>query len=394
MPWKKNNFSKPAGFPLPDLNFSFLLSNKNYIEDSDNNADSVLASVHCSEGIVKKKNGEFSQAIACFSKALEVDNSHVPSLLNRAFCKTQLMDYQSALQDYTRALLLSTTWEESVEAYYNRGLTQALLDNLKDAMSDFNYVIKLNPEYANAYYNRSIVKGKLGDYSGELKDINKVISLRPNDISAYNSRGIVKSLMGEYHEAEKDFNQAIHLDNTYADAWFNRAIVYWELKNYSSALSDFDKAIELNPDAESFNRRGNVKIKLNDLRGAFDDYTNAIKIQPKYYIAYLNRGYLKFDLKDYQSAMEDFSLAIKYKPDCSLAYFHRGLVKGKLNDVHGEIADYSRAIVCRPDFQDAYYQRGTVKYANGEKRDGCQDLNKAVKLGHRQAYEFLVEYCK
>jgi tetratricopeptide (TPR) repeat protein len=357
-----------------------------------NNKDSAMSLY--STGVLKSNSHDYPQAIFYFTKALELDSTLVAAYLERAHAKNKLMDYKNALKDYDHALRFTLTWEESYEAYFNKGLTQALLKNMQGAMSNFNSAIKLNPEYADAYYNRSLIKGKIGDYNGELEDINKAIALNPSDSHAFNSRGIVRSMMGNYREALQDFNQAILLDKNNSNAYYNRGIVYYEQNEYLAALNDFNSVIQIQPDADAFNRRANVKLRLNNIRGAFEDYSAAMATEPNYYMAYLNRGQLKFNLKDYKSAIEDFTNAIAIKPDLSLAYYNRGLAKKELKDYEGEIADYTKAIEYKPDFDDAYYKRGLAKYYIDDKRGACDDLNTAVKQGSNPAYDYLIEHCK
>jgi tetratricopeptide (TPR) repeat protein len=210
----------------------------------------------------------------------------------------------------------------------------------------------------------------------------------------YNSRGIVKSIMGDYTGAMDDYNQALKINDANGNAYFNRALILYEQKQYLPALKDFDMAIQIKPDAEIYNRRANAKCRLNDLRGAFDDYSSAIKMDSAYCVAYLNRGLLKYALKDYKSAIDDYNVCIKLQPDYSLAYYNRGLAKNKLDDWQGEIIDYTSAIEFKPDFEAAYNKRGLAKYEIGDKKGGCQDISRAVELGSDMAYGDLVQYCK
>jgi tetratricopeptide (TPR) repeat protein len=354
--------------------------------------DSALAQFKY--GTSKMEAGAYGEAIMHFNKALEFEPAYPAALISRGNAKKQLLDYKSAVDDYNTVLKYKLNWEESYEVHFNKGLALAALENLRGAMADFNYTLKLNPEHADAYYNRSIIRGRFGDYPGELADINKAISLKPNDPEAHNSRGIARSMLGDYDGAIEDFTTAITLNDTNSSAYFNRALVLYEMKKYHASENDFSKALELKKDAETYNRRANAKCRLGDNKGAFADYEMALKTDTAYYIAYLNRGMLHMDLKDYKAAVGDFTAALKIKPDYSIAYYNRGLAKGKLNDFKGEIEDYSFAIEYKPDYENAYTDRGLARYVSGDKAGGCKDLNYAVRLGSDRAYNSLIEYCK
>jgi tetratricopeptide (TPR) repeat protein len=89
------------------------------------------------------------------------------------------------------------------------------------------------------------------------------------------------------------------------------------------------------------------------------DFDDAISLDPKNVIAYMNRGTAKGAMKNYTGALEDLDMAIKLKFDFSMAYVNRAL----------------------------------VKYANHDKKGACKDLEKADALNNEKASSLLQQYC-
>ncbi|HRF96752.1 MAG TPA: tetratricopeptide repeat protein, partial [Aggregatilineales bacterium] len=75
--------------------------------------------------------------------------------------------------------------------------------------------------------------------------------------------------------------------------------------------------------AKAFYNRAIVRGAKNDLQGEVDDYTEAIRLDPKYYQAYNNRGATFIDMKQYDLAIMDTNQAIWLKEDYTDAYYNR-----------------------------------------------------------------------
>ncbi len=108
---------------------------------------------------------------------------------------------------------------------------------------------------------------------------------------------------------------------------------------------------------------------------------------------YFNSGLAKAVLDDCRGAIQDYTKAIELNPEDVKAYYRRGNAKAYLKDYKGAIADYSKAIELNPKDADAYAGRGLAKITLGQKDSGCLDLSKAGELGLAEAYETIKKYC-
>ena len=99
-----------------------------------------------------------------------------------------------------------------------------------------------------------------------------------------------------------------------------------------------------------------------DIRGAIDDYSVAISIDPGSYSAnlYHRRGSLKPSIGDIDGALKDISKAIDYNPGLAEAYMDRGMIN----------------IIFKKDLES-----------------GCKDLTTAGEQGLFSVYELIKKHC-
>ena len=108
---------------------------------------------------------------------------------------------------------------------------------------------------------------------------------------------------------------------------------------------------------------------------------------------YFNKAIDKDELKDYRGAIEDYTKAIVINPNDSDSYQNRGSSKCNLEDYQGAIADYTKAISINPNFSLAYFNRGISKLNLNQKESACLDWIKAEELGYSDAYEMIKQHC-
>ena len=169
--------------------------------------------------------------------------------------------------------------DEETEKHFNQGLNKAKAGDYYGAINDYTKALMISPNFANAYYDRGISKHNLKDYNGAISDYTKAIELNPNFANAYNNRGLSKHNLKDYNGAISDYTKAIELNPNNALAYYNRGISKDDLKDYYGSISDYTKVIELNPnDVDAYVNRGASKEILGDLNGACADWKKAAEL--------------------------------------------------------------------------------------------------------------------
>jgi tetratricopeptide (TPR) repeat protein len=149
--------------------------------------------------------GNNNEAIAAYSKAIQLDPKYVRAYIDRSFVYNRLGNYQQCFNDANKAIELDPG---DARAYVNRGVAYSRLGNAQLAINDYNKAIGLNPRYALAYVNRSAAFIKLGNYRQAIKDANKAIELNPNNAMAYFNRGTAYAKLGQKKNADNDYQTA------------------------------------------------------------------------------------------------------------------------------------------------------------------------------------------
>lgn len=162
-------------------------------------------------------------------------------------------------------------------------------------------------------------------------------------------------------------------------------VTYWH-----DSLALCDHALSVTQDNYyMYNNRGHALENRGDYTRAVEDFTRAIKIDPRYADAYNNRGVAYGYLGDHEKAVRDYDRAIEINPDHANAYFNRGVDRGELGDSVQAVRDFDQAIRIDPQYADAYYFRGVVRAMSGDQDQAVEDWKKAATLGSQQARKIL-----
>ena len=131
---------------------------------------------------------------------------------------------------------------------------------------------------------------------------------------------------------------------------------------------------------------GNAYGNVNDPDRAIADYSEAIRLDPKYALAYNNRGFAYFGKKDYDRAIADYNEAIRLEPKSTRSYSNRANAYRAKGDVEHAIADYSELIAISPKNSYSYRTRGLAYLYTGALPKALADISQASDLNPKDAY--------
>ena len=132
-------------------------------------------------------------------------------------------------------------------------------------------------------------------------------------------------------------------------------------------------------EAAVWSNRGNVRVRLNKLAGAIDDYTQAIELAANEPDPYLNRGAVWEALGQWQKAIDDYNQVLRLDPDDPAAYNNRANAEAGMGEWVLAITDYQAAITLQPSFSAAYGNYALALYQTGDTAQAIQIMKSLVR---------------
>ncbi|MFM6000586.1 MAG: trypsin-like peptidase domain-containing protein [Dolichospermum sp.] len=143
--------------------------------------------------------------------------------------------------------------------------------------------------------------------------------------------------------------------------------------------------------ARDFYARGITKLDQYNYRGAAEDFTQSIKLDPKYVEAYFKRGYSYTWVSKYQEALADFNQVIVLDPNYLDAYLNRGWSQLFLQNDQAALEDFNRAIRLNPNYAVAHAHQGMAYIKMGKYQAALESSKQAIRLDPRNSYGYTIQ---
>ena len=176
-------------------------------------------------------------------------------------------------------------------------------------------------------------------------------------------------------------------------AFVTRGGLHLSNQNYDRAINDYSEAIRLNPkSAIGFHNRGLAYLRMGRIDPAVKDFDEAISLNPRFVNAFVNRAlayqekarwdfdaYLAEDLYE-DRAIRDLDEAIRLDPNSATAFRSRGFLNTRRQRYDRAIADFDQAIRLDPTVATAFSGRAYALRFVGRYERAIADYRKALTL--------------
>ncbi len=129
--------------------------------------------------------------------------------------------------------------------------------------------------------------------------------------------------------------------------------------------------------------KGIIEGKSGVQQKAVEYFSEAIRIDPRFVLAYYNRGIAWQALGSEQRAIDDYTQALRLEPYLADAYGSRGTAYENLGQFERAIKDYSEAIRLAPKVAQNYANRASALGKLGRFPLAIRDYDKALQLEPR-----------
>jgi len=333
-------------------------------------------------------------------------------------------------------------WEPS---HYQEATGHLMLDRVLDYKPDLanvppDFGVLLSPSNIDSWLAETRERGRVyrRDQPGEVAVVaDKILPLIADadgtncgyDVDAL-QEGSAALRHGDHEAAQADFSHAIAIHDAderraEAEGIPDREVKFPQLLREAEAgkLLPNDLA-----DWEAYQARANQRAAQDDVVGAIEDYTQAIRLTPSNKELYFLRGRARLHIKDYAGASRDFEAGLKLDPtntvlqelekqagaspsdegtqhpmvdattidpQAAVTFQQEGDAAKAKGDLMGAIRAYDKAIRVSPPNTALYYLRGTTYLEAGEFAAAAEDFRAGLKLEPvNPALQYLLEEAK
>jgi eukaryotic-like serine/threonine-protein kinase len=198
-------------------------------------------------GYASAASGRSKQALAAYSRSLELNPKNPAAWNNRASVYNGLAQWDKAISDFSQVVKLAPNqWQP----LYGRGLAYAGLSQWDKAIADYSQAIKLKPDLWAAYESRRSVYATLGQWEKIIGEYSTTIELTPDHAGVHNSLGWLLATCPDHKF--RDSSRAVELGTEAVrrapkdgNCWITLGVAQYRAGNWKPARESLEKAMPL-----------------------------------------------------------------------------------------------------------------------------------------------------
>ncbi|XP_038657664.1 mitochondrial import receptor subunit TOM70 [Scyliorhinus canicula] len=369
------------------------------------------------------------------TKAVELNPKYIKALYRRAKAYEKLDNKKECLEDVTAVCILEGFQNQQSMLLADRVLKLLGKEKAKEKYKNREPLMP-SPQFIKSYFNsftddiisQPLLKGEKPDEDkdkeGEAADIrgtersgyqkakqymeeenyDKIISECTKEIETKGKyvaealllRATFYLLIGNATAAQPDLDMVVSMKDANvklrANALIKRGSMYMQQQQSQLSTQDFNMAADIDPqNADVYHHRGQLKILLDNVEEAVDDFDECIRLRPDSALAQAQKcfalyrqAYTGSNPLQIQVAVKGFEDVIVTFPNCAEGY---ALYAQALTDQqHFSKADemYDKCIELEPDNATTYVHKGLLQLQWKQDLDkGLELISKAIEIDNK-----------
>lgn len=187
------------------------------------------------------------------------------------------------IASYETLLVSAQEAPEDAVGWINLGNQLYRQEKFSQALAAFETALDHQVDLYQAWYGMAQVLNTLGDYNGALTAYNQVLTLEPEFAQALRDRALVRILAGQPQQAVADLDRAVQINPQDYVSWYLRGNLFWKYQGWhDAALGSYDRALTIAPNfAEVWIERGRVLSTLGHGQQAIESLETATRLEPQ-----------------------------------------------------------------------------------------------------------------
>jgi tetratricopeptide (TPR) repeat protein len=383
---------------------------------------------------------DYDRAIADFGEAIRLEPQNVDARFARADLWWMKDEWAKLIEECDAILSMD---DAQWRAYLLRGRAYARRGEVDPAMADLTRALEFDARdwKSDIHFERGRLWRKKGDVDRAIADFDEAIRLAPDVSPYYMARaegrevkaklmaalatsglvGIAKPTIEEAAAelagalADRTFLPVSKYDDTKANVGDREVsalqlklplvadeigdgdllriggatISAYHVKPFATAEKEYSRVVREFPDrASGFLLRGIARTAQGNLDGAFADFEEARKREPRNGLVYLYRGIAWGVKGEREKAIADLNIAILRQPDHAPSYLARASARVDGGAFDLALPDLNDAIRLDPSLADAYPLRAMCWFSKNEWEKAVADCDHAMGLKSKSAELF------